>query len=107
MLLQRAAFANVVTLDDDTPSVETGDAHDDSPLVKPSCEELVEILQRFGATIVVRQEHGVFLRARRHLIFVRRRSVVDDSEVRDALQAAGIPASRFDELLESSRRLSA
>jgi hypothetical protein len=71
---------------------------------RPSCEELVQILQHHGATIVARQAHGVLLRARRRLIFLRRRSVVDDFELLDALRAAGIAVSRFVDLLDERRR---
>lgn len=73
---------------------------------RPSCEELVQILQHHGATIVARQEHGVLLRARRRLIFLRRTSIVADSELLDALHAAGLAVSRFVDLLEGRRRSS-
>jgi hypothetical protein len=71
---------------------------------RPSCEELVQILQHLGATIVARQAHGVLLRARRRLIFLRRRSIVDDCELLDALHTAGIAVSRFVDLLDERRR---
>jgi hypothetical protein len=71
---------------------------------RPSCEELVQILRHHGATILARQAHGVLLRARRRLIFLRRKSIVDDSELLDALHAAGIAVSRFVDLLDEQRR---
>jgi hypothetical protein len=71
---------------------------------RPSCEELVQILQHLGATIIARQEHGVLLRARRRLIFLRRRSIVDDFALLDALHAAGVGVSRFVDLLDERRR---
>ena len=77
------------------------------PSEPPSCEELIDVLACAGATVVARHEHGVFLRARRHLIFVRRRSVLDDAALMDALNAAGIAVPRFAHLLEDRRRQSA
>jgi hypothetical protein len=106
MLHERAAFANVLKLDLDAVAPEA-DATDAGSAVLPSCDELVDALQRAGATVVERQEHGTFLQARKHLIFVRRRSLVDRAELRDALQAAGVTPHELDELLAMGRRLSA
>ncbi|HEY3816345.1 MAG TPA: hypothetical protein VGL81_04195 [Polyangiaceae bacterium] len=92
-----------MTLDDEDPSAE-GSPKGAPP---PSWEELVELLRRLGAVIIARQEHGVFLRARRRLIFVRRRSVVEPAELLDVLRAAGLTVDRFAVLLENARRLSA
>jgi len=70
---------------------------------RPSADELVPILLSHGATVLARQAHGVLLRAGRHLVFVRRTSVVGDAELLDALHATGIVVSRFVELLAARR----
>jgi hypothetical protein len=69
-----------------------------------SSEELVQVLLRGGARVLARQEHGVFLEARRRLIFLRRASVIDAAELEDALRAAAIGPGRFDALLADVRR---
>jgi hypothetical protein len=68
-----------------------------------SSEELVQVLSMGGANIVARQEHGTILAARRRLIFVRRANVVGRTDLRDALEAAGIGPGRYDRLLAAVR----
>ena|ERR1700722_9677882 len=106
-MMQRAAFANVVSFNEEGYDFDVEAPADVLPADPPSCEELIDVLACTGATIVARHEHGVFLRARRHLIFVRRRSVMGDADLLDALHAAGIAVPRFVDLLEDRRRRSA
>jgi len=54
--------------------------------------------------MVAKQDHGIFLKARRRLIFLRRASVVTRMELEDALRAAAIGPGRFDSLLAHVRR---
>jgi hypothetical protein len=79
------------------------DASLDATAARPSADELVPILLIHGATVLARQAHGVLLRAGRHLIFVRRTSVVGETELLDALHATGVAVSRFVELLAERR----
>jgi hypothetical protein len=76
-------------------------------LQRMSSEDLVELMVRGGAEVLARLEHGVFLHARRQLIFVRRAPVLDGPELLDALRAAGIGPSRFDRLLSEVQPASA
>lgn len=101
---RRAARADAPMLSADIFHLPADASADAVSASRPSCEELVQILQHQGATILARQEHGVLLRARRHLIFLRRRSIVDDSALLDALHAAGIAVSCFVDLLHERRR---
>jgi len=80
---------------------------DEVSAARPSSDELVQILLRHGATVLGHQAHGVLLRARRRLVFVRRTSVVGDAELLDALHATGIAVSGFVDQLAMSRRKSA
>ena len=105
-MLREAVWANPVTLSGQIFHLEEDASSDAMSAARPSAEELVDILECHGATVVARQEHGVLLRARRRLIFVRRRSVVDDSELLDALHACGMAVARFVDLLEERRRKS-
>jgi hypothetical protein len=107
--LRPAAFASVVTLNlnqedggiADGPGSRLESSVEDS---RPSWEELVYVLSRVGATVLASHEHGVLLGAQRHLIFVRRRSIVDDGELHDALRAVGLAVEPFVELLVDARR---
>jgi hypothetical protein len=64
-----------------------------------SSEDLVQLLLQSGATVLARQDHGVFLQAQHHLIFLRHAPVVDRKELMDALRSANIGPGRFDRLL--------
>jgi hypothetical protein len=94
-MFQSGTFANVLSLSDDVT------------VARPSGQEVIGILQHLGASVVTRDEHGVFLRANRRLIFVRNRAVVEDAELEDVLRAAELGADRFAVLLANSRRTAA
>jgi hypothetical protein len=70
-----------------------------------TAEELVQVLLQGGARLLATQEHGVFLEAQRHLIFLRRGSLVTEMELEDALRSAAIGPGRFDTLLADVRRI--
>jgi hypothetical protein len=103
-MMRRGAWAATLRLNDEAFLLPADVPTEALPVVRPSCEELVQVLLHDGATLLARQEHGVLLRARHRLIFVRRKSVVDDAELLDALRAAGIPVGRFVELIQERRR---
>jgi hypothetical protein len=64
-----------------------------------SSEELAQVLIDHGAHLVARHEHGIFLAARRHLVFLRRAAVVSDVELFDVLRAAALAPTDLVELL--------
>src|SRR5258708_6994212 len=64
-----------------------------------SSEELTHLLRLDGATLVSVRDHGVLLQAHHQLIFVQRAAVVNNEDLLDALEAAGIGPGRFDRLL--------
>ena len=106
-MMREAVWTKPVLLSGQIFHLEEDASSDAMSAARPSSDELVQILECNGATILAHQEHGVLLRARRRLIFVRRRTVVDDSELLDALHASGIAVIRFVELLDERRRKSA
>ena len=75
----------------------------DRPPERLSTDELVELLLRGGAKVVAKLDHGIFLEAHRHLIFLRRTPVISGAELDDALRAAAIGPGRFDMLLAELR----
>jgi hypothetical protein len=77
--------------------------HNPETSVRLSSEELTHLLRLDGATIVSFRDYGVLLQAHHHLIFVRRAAVVDNEDLLDVLDAAGIGPGRFDRLLEAIR----
>jgi hypothetical protein len=78
-------------------------AHDREAFARVSSQELTQLLQLDGATIVSFRDYGTHLQARRHLIFVRHAVVVEIEDLLDILQAAGIGPGRFDRLLSAVR----
>jgi len=69
-----------------------------------SSDDLVLLLVTDGAQVIGCDEHGGFVRVNQRLIFIRRATVVDMKDLRDALRAAEMGPGRFDMLVEQLRR---
>lgn len=61
-------------------------------------EQLVTTLVRAGGRVLARQEHGVFVAVRRHLVFVPATWWVSAAVLADSLRAARLTPERFLEL---------
>jgi hypothetical protein len=61
-----------------------------------SSDDLVRLLELNGGQVIGSDEHGAFVRVDHRLLFIRRVTVVDAKDLRDALRAAAIGPGRFD-----------
>jgi hypothetical protein len=76
---------------------------DESSLPALSSDEMSSILQRCGARVVARTDHGQLLAAHRRLIFVRHTDALPTDELGDIVRTAWIAPARVRELLEEMR----
>lgn len=65
-----------------------------------SSDDLIHVLELDGGHVIGSDEHGAFLRVQHRLLFLRRATVVDPRDLRDALRSAEMGPGRFDILLE-------
>jgi hypothetical protein len=65
-----------------------------------SSDDLLRLLELNGGEVIGSDEHGAFVRVEHRLLFIRRVTVVDSKDLRDALRAAAIGPGRFDIFLE-------
>ncbi len=70
------------------------------PHARISSDDLIRLLELNGGKVIGSDEHGAFVRVEHRLLFIRRVTVVEAKDLRDALRAAEIGPGRFDLLLE-------
>ena len=68
-----------------------------------SSDEMSIILERCGARVVARTDHGLLFAAQRHLIFISHSTVVSSNDLGDIVRSASIPPARLSELLAEVR----
>jgi hypothetical protein len=68
-----------------------------------SSEEMTIILERCGARVVARTDHGLLFAAHRHLFLLREAPAVADEDLGDIVRCARISAARLGELLAELR----
>lgn len=65
-----------------------------------SSDNLIRLLELDGGRVIGSDEHGAFVHIQHRLLFIRRATVVDARDLRDALRSAQMGPGRFDILLE-------
>jgi hypothetical protein len=68
-----------------------------------SSDEMSIILERCGARVVARTDHGLLFAANRHLILIRHCPVVAANDLGDIVRSASIAPARLSELLAEVR----